>query len=432
MLNKLTAFIRQYDLISPGEEVVCALSGGADSTALLFALYLLREKFQFTLSAAHFNHNLRGEESDRDEQFARSLCERYDVPLYVGTAEVKAGKKGLEAAAREARYAFFATLPGKIATAHTANDNAETVLLHLVRGTGLKGLGGIAPVNGKIIRPMLNVTRNDVVAFLQEYCLTWVQDSSNDTDGFLRNRLRHHVMPLLEQENPRLAENLSAMALILRQDEHFLQQQAKQHSTLRVTALRQMESPLRDRILENFLKEQGVREPEYRHIAAVSDLLFSQKPSAQVHLPGGVTVERCYDVLRLRPQGAFSAVELACPGETVIESLGLTVVCRPAQEICNDGNIFTVAPSGKVWLRSRLPGDEICLPGGTKSLKKLFIDRKIPASQRLLIPVLADEKGVLAVYDMGVDRNRVPSELPGVQFIFTKIKTGGESDAQGY
>lgn len=432
MLNKLTAFVRKYDLISPGDQIICALSGGADSTALLFALYLLREKFQFALSAAHFNHNLRGEESLRDEQFVRNLCDRYDIPLFVGTGTVKAGKKGLEAAAREARYAFFATLPGKVATAHTANDNAETVLLHLVRGTGLKGLGGIAPVNGRIIRPMLNVTRADVVAFLQEYCLTCVQDSSNDTDAFLRNRLRHHVMPLLEQENPRLAENLSAMALTLRQDEAFLQQQAKRQATLNVTALGQMEDPLRNRVIEGFLKEQGVREPEYRHIAAVSDLIFSQKPSARVHLPGGVTVERCYDVLRVCPEGAFLPMELHCPGETVIESLGLKVTCRQAQQSCNSGNTFTVAPSGKVWLRSRLPGDEIRLPGGTKSLKKLFIDRKIPASQRSLIPVLADEKGVLAVYGMGVNRNRIPSELPGVQFIFTKTEFGGESDAQGY
>lgn len=421
MLNKLSVFIRQYDLISPGDEIVCAVSGGADSTALLFALYLLREKFQFRLSAAHFNHNLRGGESERDEQFVRSLCDRYDIPLFVGTGEVKAGKKGLEAAAREARYAFFATLPGKIATAHTANDNAETVLLHLVRGTGLKGLGGIAPVNGKVIRPMLGVTRTDVLDFLEEYCLQCVQDSTNDTDAFLRNRLRHHVMPLLSAENPKIAENLSAMALKLRQDEAFLQQQARRQTTMEVESLRRMDGALRSRIIENFLRENGVSEPEYRHISAVEDLIFSTKPSAQAHLPGGVSVERCYGSVRIRPKADFKPVAINCPGETVIESLGIRVICQPARQIIQSEHIFSLVPVGQVMLRSRLPGDEIRLSGGTKSLKKLYIDRKIPASQRPLVPVLSDAQGVLAVDGIGVNQNRGPSELPAMQFIFTKI-----------
>lgn len=421
MLNKLTAFIREYDLICPGEKIVCALSGGADSTALLFALYLLREKFQFDLAAAHFNHQLRGQESDRDEQFVRRLCDRYDIPLFVGTGEVKAGPKGLEAAAREARYAFFATLPGKIATAHTANDNAETLLLHLVRGTGLKGLGGIAPINGKIIRPMLSVTRTDVQKFLKEYCLTCVQDSSNDTDLFLRNRLRHHVMPILEKENPKLAENLSAMALTLRHDEAFLQQQAREMATPEVENLRRIDPAIRNRVIENFLKENGVKEPEYRHITAVEDLIFSEKPSAQTHLPGGITVERCYGILRIQSLSRFEPIQISCPGQMEIPSLGLKVICRPADEIVNNDRIFTVPPSDVFYLRSRLPGDEIRLSGGTKSLKKLFIDRKIPASQRHMIPVLADDKGVLAIYHIGVNQNRVPLQLPAVQFIFTEI-----------
>lgn len=421
MLNKLTAFIKEYDLIFPGDQVVCAVSGGADSTALLFALYLLREKLRFQLSAAHFNHKLRGAESDRDEDFVRAICDRYDIPLTVGTGQVKAEKKGLEAAAREARYAFFATLPGKIATAHTAHDNAETVLLHLVRGTGLKGLGGIAPMNGNIIRPMLSVTRQEVLAFVQEYCLEFVEDSSNRTDAFLRNRLRHHVMPLLEQENPSLAENLSAMALCLRQDEACLQGYARGQNNMNIQALRQAEPAIRSRVVERFLKEQGVTEPEYQHIRSVCDLIFSQNPSAQVKLPGGVIVERCYDRLRRKPTGQLQTVSVRCPGETVVKSLGMKILCRPAQEIINNDHVFTVVPTGDVVLRSRNPGDEIRLPSGTKSLKKLFIDRKIPASDRPMVPVLADEEGVLAVYDIGVNQKKTPDELPALQFVFMKI-----------
>lgn len=421
MLNKLTAFIREYDLIDPGDEVFCAVSGGADSTALLFGLYLLQDKLSFTLRAAHFNHRLRGEESDRDEHFVRALCERYDIPLVVGSGEVKAGKKGLEAAAREARYAFFATLPGKIATAHTADDNAETVLLHLVRGTGLKGLGAIAPINGKIIRPLLGVTRAEVLAFLAEYNLSYVTDSSNETNDFLRNRLRHDVVPLLKCENPRLAENLSAMALNLRKDEAYIQKQAALQDTLQIDRLRETDEAVRSRILENFLKRNHVPEPESRHIAAVEELIFSEKPSARAHLPGGVTVERCYDRLRVALDDVLMPVRLSCPGETTVAQLGLKIICRPAETIVNDRTTFTVHTDSDVWLRPRQSGDEIRLSGGTKSLKKLFIDRKIPASERMLVPVLADARGVLAVYNIGVHSDRVSSEAPMMQFVFTKI-----------
>ena len=296
MLNKLLRQIRAYDMIHPGERVIVACSGGADSVALLFGLYLLKEKLGVELVAAHFNHHLRGEESDRDEAFVRTFCHQFDIPLFVGHGNVVAGKKGLEAAAREARYAYFATLDGTIATAHTADDNAETVLLHLVRGTGLKGLGGITPKGEKLIRPMLTVTRDEVLEFLEEYHLSFVEDGSNETDAFLRNRLRHHVMPLLRQENPRLAENVSQMAMSLRQDEEALRCMTGDELP-DIAALRQMPDPLRARALEHFLKKNGVKEPERRHIAMAESLVFSENPSARAEFPGGVTIIRCYEKL---------------------------------------------------------------------------------------------------------------------------------------
>ena len=415
MLNKLPTFIRQQNLIAPGDRVVCAVSGGADSMALLFGLYILKEKLEIRLSAAHFNHNLRGPESDGDEAFVRDFCHRYDIELFVGTGSVTAGKKGLEAAARDARYAFFDTLPGKIATAHTADDNAETVLLHLVRGTGLKGLGAIAPVRGRIIRPMLSVTRQEVLAFLQEYHIPYREDSSNGTDQFLRNRLRHHVMPLLKEENPRLAENLSAMALRLRQDEQALSDLSRSEPD--VETLRGMHPALRSRVLERFLKENGVKEPEASHIAQAEALVFSEKPSAAARFPGGVTISRRYGLLAAEPEREMpEAVTLTCPGRAQFGDL--TVICEPAAEIINSERVFTVPCGGPLILRSRRTGDVIRLSGGTKTLKKLFIDRKIPAAQRDRMPVITDEQGILAVYGIGVDPRRAASELPAWRIYF--------------
>ena len=425
MRNKLLKFIREQNLIAPGDTVICAVSGGADSVAMLFALYLLREKLGITLEAAHFNHNLRGEESLRDETFVRELCARYDIPLHVASGEIHPGKKGLEAAARDARYAFLESLPGKIATAHTADDNAETILMHLVRGTGLKGLGGIAPQRRKLIRPMLGITRREVEDFLAEWHLPHVEDSTNETDAFLRNRLRHHVMPLLAAENPRIAENLSQMALRLREDEACLSRQSEYETLPEVEALRTLPSAVRSRMLERFLKENGVREPEDVHIAQAEALVFSESPSASAAFPGGVTLSRQYGRLTANPTGeAFTPVTLTCPGSA--EMAGIRITCEPAGELAQSENLLTVCPVGKISIRPRQTGDKIRLSGGSKSLKKLFIDRKIPAAVRERIPVVCDETGILGVYSIGVNLDRAAQILPAVTIRFDRIQ--GETE----
>lgn len=419
MLNKLRRFLKRYDMVTPGDTVVAAVSGGADSVAMLFALYLLKDELHITLEAAHFNHGLRGAESQRDADFVSNLCDRFGIPLHLGVAQVKAGKKGMEAAAREARYAFFETLTGKIATAHTADDNAETVLMHLVRGTGLKGLGGITPVRGNLIRPMLEITRQEVLAFLEEYHLPRVEDSSNASDVFLRNRIRHHVMPLLKAENPRLAENLSAMALSLREDD-----QALEDLTLKepdVEALRELPAALRSRSLAAFLKRSGIPEPEAGHIALAEQLVFSDNPSAKAHFPGGITVAREYGRLTVQETPmALESVLLPENGVVELPNAGLRVVCTPAQGIADTPDGFTVIPRGQMILRCRHSGDTLRRPGGVKSLKKMFIDRKIPASRRMLVPVASDEAGVLGVYGIGAHLDRLGS---GVHIRFEKIET---------
>ncbi len=414
MLNKLRAFLKEQALLSPGDKVIAAVSGGADSVAMLFALYLLRDELGITLEAAHFNHHLRGAESDRDEAFVTDFCRRYDIPLHLGSGRIVPGKKGLEAAARDARYAFLRRLPGKVVTAHTADDNAETVLMRLIRGTGLKGLGAIAPVSGNVIRPMLTVTRDDVGAFLEEYALPHVEDSSNGTDDFLRNRIRHGILPLMRTENPRIGENLSAMALLLRQDEACLQAMIPEEQVPDVSRLKAMEPALRRRALERFLKAQGVREPEQIHILQAEQLLYHWSPSAAMQFPGGVTIGRQYDrLVRLECAPELPETRLSVPGETCIG--GKRFVSEYATDLEERPGSVLVCPVGALTVRSRRSGDTMRLPGGTRSLKKMYIDRKIPASQRAAVPVLADDRGVLAVFGIGTDIRFHPDSLPAVR-----------------
>lgn len=421
MLNKLLTFIRQQDMVQPGDRVVCALSGGADSVALLWGLYLLREKLQITLEAAHFNHNLRAEESDADEQFVKELCARYDIPLHVGRGAVTSGEKGLEAAARDARYDFLQSLPGKIATAHTADDNAETVLMHMIRGTGLKGLGGITPVRDRLIRPMLTVTRQDVEAFLEEYYIPHIHDSSNDTDAFLRNRVRHHVMPLLQKENPKFSLTASAMALRLREDEALLQALTDSAKTTDVAALRKLQPGLRARVLATLLEEFGIKEPTAEHVGLLEDVVFSEKPSASAAFPGGITLGRNYGKLEKVTAAEEFCLPLPRPGVITLPQ-GIRVTCQTGKCAEQSTTAFCVVADGALEIRSRREGDTMRLPGGTKSLKKLFIDRKIPAALRNTIPVVADSRGVLGVYGIGVNLDRAAQEAACTLIRFEEIR----------
>jgi tRNA(Ile)-lysidine synthase len=259
-----------------------------------------------------------------------------------------------------------------------------------------------------------------VLEFAAEYCLQYCTDSSNETDDFLRNRLRHHVMPLLKQENPCFAENTSAMALRLRQDEQALGEAAAYDTLPDVYALRQLPKAVRSRMLERFLKENGVKEPEASHISLAESLIFSEKPSAEGHFPGGVTICRNYDRLEKKEDAPILQTVPLFMGVTQIP--GYRITCAPAQNLENTQTVFTVVPQGGLFLRCRQPSDAIRLPGGTKTIKKVFIDRKIPAGQRLQIPVICDEAGILAVAEIGVNLDRKAEKLPAVQIFIEKLE----------
>ena len=421
MLSKMLAAIRRYEMVQPGDTVICAVSGGADSMALLWGMWLLKEKLGIQVEAAHYNHKLRAAESDRDAEFVEKFCDFHDIPLHLGSGNVIPGAKGLEAAARDARYAFLKTLPGTIATAHTADDNAETVLMHLLRGTGLRGLGGIMPKSDRLIRPMLDVTRAQVEAFLAENYIRHIEDSSNRTDAFLRNRLRHHVMPLLRAENPSIATGLSAAAQRLRQDAALLDEQAARLDHTDVNALRAAPGPLRRRAIEGLLRENGFPEPSAEHIAQAEQIIFSVKPSARVTL-GGVTLRRNYDRLCVeRERILLPERTLPREGLTALPEIGLAVRTTPVSE----PGEWIVCPVGEMTIRSRREGDALTTKGGTKSLKKRFIDRKIPQWERFSIPVIADDLGILAVHGFGTDETRKKGG-PYVRIEFVNISEEAE------
>jgi len=422
MRDKVLRRCRESALFSPGDAVVCALSGGADSAAMLRCLLSLRGELGISVSAAHFNHCLRGAESDRDEAFCRSLCGSLGVPLAVGRgdAAARARERGesVEQAARELRYEFLLALPAdRIATAHTADDNLETILMNLTRGTGLRGLAGIPPVRGRIVRPLLDVSRAEILSYLAETGVPHVEDSTNAGDDCLRNRLRHGVVPLLRAENPSLAADAAALAGRLRADEEFLEEtagallaSAATGGGWEIAPLRAAPEPLRARACARLLALCGLTRPTAGHVKAVGDVLFSESPSARCSLPGGAAVYRRYGLIfagRETPAAPWEPVLLPLPGEARLPGAGLRVVCEgPTAAGRSAPALFYLrcgAVSGALLLRPRREGDVLRLPGGSKRLSRLMIDRKIPADRRNALPVFEAEGRVAAAALVGAD-----------------------------
>lgn len=291
MLTTIKNTIRQYEMLeSTGtRRVIVAFSGGADSVSLLYAMHLLKDELGIGLEACHVNHNLRGAESENDELFVRCFCTGLSIPLTVRSIDVKSLLKkhvSTEECARNARYSFFDEISGNalIATAHNADDNCETVLLNLLRGTALKGLCGIPPVRGNIIRPLINTARLAIELFCKEHNLQYVTDSTNLSEKFTRNRLRLNIFPLLEEINPSLNSGVGRMCRTLREDEAFLSKLAEEkkeaaavktpggNRAYDASLLSVQPSPLLNRIITSILTQNNIS-PSSLRISEIAGIL---------------------------------------------------------------------------------------------------------------------------------------------------------------
>ena len=412
-------------LIPAGSHVLCAVSGGADSVCLL---HLLSKEPDLRVTAAHFEHGLRGEESLRDAGFVEKLCAELGIPLVLehGDAAAFSGEKrlGVEEGARLLRYAFLERTAAergcdRIATAHNADDQAETMLLNLGRGTGTKGLGGIPPRRGIIVRPLLGCTRAEIERYLEENALPHVEDSSNASDAYRRNLLRHRVTPVLRQLNPRFAESFGKTAALLRQDEDCLSALAEDFLRENLDGERlplEGLTALHPAIASRVLRKLSPRSLEREHVDAV--LRFCSEPGLGfLDLPG-LRLRREQGSLYFSSQPTCGLGErVLVPGESMdLPEAGLRVM---SEFTVYTGEIHDLFKTylfkcenicGRLYCTGRRPGDRYHPQGRGcgKSLHDLFRDRGMTQRERELCPVLRDEKGVLAVLGFPADERVRP------------------------
>jgi tRNA(Ile)-lysidine synthase len=418
--------------------VLACVSGGADSVAMLAALIEVRPRFGYRIAAAHLNHRIRGDESDRDEQFVRELCGRLGVELVAERAQsfdVVSGN--LEERAREVRHAFFNRVADNlgashIALAHTADDQAETVLMRLMRGAGVSGLAAMSKRGpGRIVRPMLTLHRETILEYLQARKLEHVEDSSNRAATFLRNRIRNELLPMLERDYaPGLGGRLVELASEMRSLDDFVAQLAAGElnamfdtatGTLDLVHLRMLHPALQASVLRGFIERRAgsLRSITREHIDSLMHLALDGPPNGTLTLPGGFTAAREYEKLRLiRGKGEPAArfeIALALNGSTLVAEAGFSFDARvlPKCDLRMPTDaldaVFDLArlDSEPLMVRNIVAGDRIAPLGieGTRKLKDVFIDRKLPRPQRASWPVVT--LGSEVVWLPGILRSRI-------------------------
>lgn len=424
MIHKVVETIERHQMFKPGAAIVVALSGGADSMALLSVLMTIREEWNLQLTAAHINHSLRGEESDRDELFVSDFCKQNNVAFRCVKTDIarqaKESGESIEECGRRIRYEFCASIlpDGVTATAHTQTDTVETILFNLARGTAMKGLRGIPPVRGRIVRPLIRCTRDDIERYCAENGISYVTDSTNADDRYSRNYIRHHIVPDFRKINPSFEKAIVRCADSLSEDEELLASLAREllqaasipegYDTF---VLADAHPALRKRALAKLvIKITGVA-ANNKQINGIDAML---KNGGAIQVNHGVTVRVSDGILsfpgeRYKPQ--FWSVHLsqgvtATPLGDVAVKIIEEVDNEKIQKVHNkllDYSIDYDKISGTLVARCRLPGDKIRFVGRdyTTSVKKLLNASRISVEKREQILILSDDRGPLWMEGFG-------------------------------
>lgn len=466
MLKTIRQTIKRFNMLAPQDGVVVGLSGGADSVVLLAALAALSAELGISVYAAHINHNLRSE-AMCDEGFARRFCDERGIPFFVFNADVKGAasreKLSIEESGRKLRYQYLHQAmehfgAKKIAVGHHSDDNAETILLNLFRGAGLRGLCGIPPVNGKIIRPLLEIKRNDIETYARENNLNFVTDETNAESDYSRNYVRNKIIPVIQEHfDDSVAATMAKNALAMRADEDFLDTTARQifenmcrqfgapardaHTlpcqpsseiTLSIPVLLSHPTALITRIIRQAIATlrgpEALKDIKSIHIQSILDIAQG-RTGREANLPD-FTVKREYEnlVLFKNIQSFVDYNSYALTPDIPIKILStqiiLTFKSPPINQFyCthafNYDNVDTI-----LEVRTRRPGDRITLSGGTKKLQDFFTDTKTPKSQRDQILLLADGSNIIWIMDRHNRTNTAYKPIQGKRTCWVMICPG--------
>lgn len=433
-LDKIKKTIERYQLIETGDKIVVAVSGGPDSVCLLHLLYTLKDIYGIKLFGAHLNHNFRGIEAQKDAQYVHNLCEELGIMSFVKSIDVPSMAKEsgytLEEAGRIMRYRFFDEVSeksgaNKISVAHNLNDQAETLLMRLIRGTGIQGLTAIHHKRGRIIRPLLDTSREDIEAYCQYHNLKPRLDHTNLETIYHRNKIRLNLIPTIQEYNSNIVETLAKTAEILKQDSDYIDQQAyelynqlvmKQSKTrinIPIDRIEVIHPALQSRIFRLAVEELvGRREAiEYKHIQLLLDIALTDKTGKRIQLPMSITAIRSYNQLQLTTDTVIEDTpflyNLNHEGTTNIPEISATIQCsiisrENLTDIPRQSNVKAIdydKLKGNLSIRNRKEGDRFWPLGlkGTKKLKDFFIDYKVDREKRDKIPLVCDEEEIIWV-----------------------------------
>lgn len=433
MKEKVIDTVIKNKLINKGDNIVVGVSGGPDSIALLFILEELQEIIKFNLFVAHINHGIRGEEADKDEHYVKNVCEKLNIPFYSKKVNMdKYAKKhrlSSEEAGRVIRYKFFRELlskngGGKIAVAHNKNDQAETLILRIVRGTGIDGLKGMEYKKNDVIRPLLDIDRSEIEKFCQDNCLDARIDKTNLETIYGRNKVRLELIPYIEKNfNEGIIDTLVRTSKIMQLESNFLKKHAKKiygqilikkdknSIKLNNKEFLKIHDGMKSRVLRNSIENLigHIKGVEEKHIASIIELSFNENTGKEIHIGNNIRVKISYDYLIIengnkKIKTIDTRKKVNIDGVTNIKELKMTLktelIDRKKFNFNTKDRFIKYFDYDKIrgdlFIRNRKSGDKFTPLGmkGTKKIKDFFIDEKIPREERNKIPFIVDEEEI--------------------------------------